>query len=112
VSRKLLNCWIVALWLWLTSLFNGTHRYFWTRESYSFKGRVLHAGVAQGVAWKTLSIVELVPNKHDFPSFDNFLFLFRGRYRVWRFRVEEVKRFDTEAEALEFSQFGAKQNGC
>jgi len=108
VSRKLLNCWIVALWLWLPSLGGGARRYLFARTSYAFKGRVLHAGVGQGVGWRSLSIVELVPNKHEFPSLDNFLVLFRGRYRVWRLRIEEVRRFDTQAEALEFAKFGAK----
>lgn len=102
---RMLNCWIVALWLWLSSLRGTTRRYLWTRKSYSFKGRVLHSGVAQGIGWKSLSIVEYIPPKHDLWSRRNVLILFSGKYRVWRLRVEEVRRFDSKEEALAFAYF-------
>ena len=33
------------------------------------------------------------------------MILFAGKYRVWRLRVEEVRRFDSKEEALAFAYF-------
>lgn len=107
MTRLPLNCLIVAGWFWLASLGGKGRRYVWTRRSYSFHGVIPHGGVAEAVAWKTLSVIEYIPNKQDFPSFRNFLVLFQGRYRVWRLRVEEVGRFNTRQEALRFAMTGA-----
>lgn len=104
----MLNCWIVALHLWLTSLFSKARRYFFFRQSYSFEGVILHAGVAQGVNWKTLTVVELVPNKSEFGTLQNFLLLFRGRYRVWELRAVKARRFDSLDDALAFANFERK----
>jgi len=105
MSRRMLNCWIVALWLWVPTLFTPDRRYIWSRKSYSFKGRVPHAGVAQAIGWKSLAVIEYIPPKHDLWTRRNILILFAGKYRVWRLRVEEVRRFDSRAEALAFAYF-------
>ena len=52
-----------------------------------------------------MSVMEYIPNKAEFPSMRNFMVLFVGRYRVWRLRVEEVRRFDSKEEALAFAYF-------
>lgn len=102
--RVPLNCLIVAGWLWLASLGGKSRRYAWTRRSYKFKGAVPHAGVAEAFAWKTMSVIEYIPNKQEFPSWRNFMVLFFGRYRVWRMRVVAVRRFKTRGEALHFAR--------
>lgn len=102
--RYPLNCLIVAGWLWLTSFGGRGRRYIWNRRSYKFKGAILHGGVAEAFVWKTLSVIEYVPNHHDFGTWRNILVLFFGRYRVWRLRVIEVRRFQTKDEALNFAK--------
>lgn len=108
MSRPLLNCWLVALHLWIISLFSKARRYLFFRQSYSFSGMILHAGVAQGVDWKTLTIVEFVPTKPEFGTLRNFMLLFRGRYRVWELRAVKSRRFDSLDDALAFANFERK----
>lgn len=93
------------MWLWLASFGRKSRRYAWIRWSYAFRGFIPHFGVAEGVRWKTLSVVEYIPPKADCGTWRNLVILFRGRYRVWRFRIEAVKRFDTRQEALAFALF-------
>lgn len=104
MSRIPLNCLIVAGWLWLASFGGKGRRYIWKRRSYKFKGVVPHSGVAEAFGWKTLSIIEYIPNKHEFPSYRNFLILFYGRYRVWKMRAVEVRSFKTRSEALAYAK--------
>lgn len=108
MARRLLNCWIVALWLWVPSLFSSARRYLWSRKSYSFHGRILHAGVAQLAGWRLLSVIEFVPPKGKRWTRENVVVLFRGQFRVWRLRLEEVQRFDTREEAIAFAKWGVK----
>lgn len=102
--RLPLNCLIVAGWLWFASLGGKGRRYVWKRRSYKFKGMIPHAGIAEAFAWKSMSVIEYIPNKQEFPSWRNFLVLFFGRYRVWRLRVVAVRRFRTRNEALQFAR--------
>jgi len=104
MMRLPLNGLIVAAWLWLAGFKSKGRRYVWKRRSYKFKGAVPHAGIAEAFAWKTISVIEYIPNKQEFPSWRNFLVLFIGRYRVWRLRVVSVRRFRTKAEALQFAR--------
>lgn len=102
--RLPLNCLIVAGWLWLASFFSKGRRYVFFRRSYKFKGAIPHSGVSESFAWKTMSVIEYIPNKQEFPSWRNFLVLFFGRYRVWRMRVVAVRRFRTRDEALHYAR--------
>ena len=108
--RALLNCWIVAMWLWLAAWGGKGRRYIWTRWSYSFRGLIPHFGVGEGVRWKSLAVIEFVPKKRDLGTWRNFLILFRGQYRVWRLHVVEVRRFDTREEALAYAFFKGGQH--
>lgn len=101
--RHLSNCWFEAIRLWLAALWSRARRYLWFRTSTSFKGLILHAGIAQGLNWKTLVIVEFVPMKREFGTLRNLLILFRGRYRIWRFRLQGVKHCDTLKEAMKIA---------
>lgn len=102
--RLPLNCLIVAGWLWLASLGGKSRRYAFFRRSYKFKGAIPHAGIAEAFTWKTMSVIEYIPNKQEFPSARNFLILFFGQYRVWRMRVVAVRRFRTRNEALHYAR--------
>ena len=106
--RALLNCWLVAMWLWLASLGHRRRRYIFTRLSYAFRGKVPHFGAAEAPRWKLLTVVEFIPIKAEFGTRRNWLVLFRGRYRVWRLRVDAVRRFDSRAEALAFAYWGTE----
>jgi len=102
-TRLPLNCLIVAFWLWLASLGGRRRRYLWFRRSYPFRGALPHSGIGEGIAWRTFTVVEYIPNKSQLGTRNNLVVLFRGRYRVWRFRVESVRRFDHRADALTFA---------
>lgn len=66
----------------------------------------MHAGIAQSINWKTLVVVEAIPVKKELGTRRNMLVLFRCRHRVWRFRLNTVKHFDTLEEAMEFAGIG------
>ena len=104
MMRVPLNCLIVAGWLWLSSLGGKGRRYVFFRRSYKFKGAIPHAGVAEAFALKTMSVIEYIPNKAEFPSWRNFMVLFVGQYRVWKMRPVAVRRFRTRQAALNFAK--------
>lgn len=94
--RPMLNCLIVALWLWLRSWGKA---YIWTRRSLHFKGTVPHAGTAHRMRGKRgIAVVEYVPPKNDLWTRRNMLVVFDGTYRVWEMRPVSVKRFKTMRE--------------
>lgn len=102
--RLPLNCLIVALWLWLAGLGGKRRRYGWFRPSYCFRGLVPHSGIAEGVAWRQMTVVEYIPVKAELGTLRNLLVLFHGRYRVWHFRVHSVRRFKDRAAALRYAR--------
>jgi hypothetical protein len=93
-----LNCWLVALWLWLAS---RGRAYLWVRRSLHFGGWMAHFGTAHPAGRRGLYVVEYVPPKSRLWSRDNFVLLFRGRYRVWHFRAGNVRSFATMAQVRE-----------
>lgn len=93
----MLNCWIVAMWLWLLS--HG-RRYLWVIRSHSFRGLIPHFGVAERCGWRYLRAIEYIPPKSKLWTSKNVLIAFDGSYRVWHFRVEAVRRFATKEQAL------------
>ncbi len=95
--RHLLNCLIVAALLWVATLKYKT--YLFTRRSLHFRGLIPHAGVASSQRYRRLVVVEYVPPKSRLWSRDNFLLLFRGRYRVWEFRAVRSRTVGTLNEA-------------
>lgn len=90
--RPLLNCWIVAMWLWAVSRLRA---YVWTRRSIHFRGLVPHFGTAHPAGWRRAHVVEYIPPKRDLWTPRNFLVLFSGSYRVWEFRAVRVRRFSS-----------------
>lgn len=96
--RVLLNCWLVAMWIWLAG---HCRQYIWTRRSHSFKGKILHFGAANAAFWKTVKVIEYIPPKRHLWTRRNKLLLFEGTYRVWHLRVHTVRRHRSRQSALE-----------
>ena len=96
-KRALLNCWIVAMWLWA-----ATHckQYAWVRRSHAFAGLIPHFGFAERNGWRHLRAIEYVPPKNRRWSKDDFVIGFAGHYRVWHFRVEAVRSWATKEQAM------------
>ena len=86
--RPLLNCWIVAIWLWVASRGRAL---LWMRRSLHFRGLIPHAGTVHHAGFRRLFMTEYIPSK----SVAEFAPLFQGRYRVWEFRAVRVRRFQT-----------------
>lgn len=91
-----LNCWIVAMWLWVLG---HCKHYAWIRRSYSFKGYLPHFGIAEHGGWKYLRVVEYIPPKKKWTR-KNFLVAFEGSYRVWHFRLVSVRRHASKELAM------------
>lgn len=90
--RPLLNCWIVAIWLWAASRGRAL---IWMRRSLHFRGVIPHAGTCHHAGRRRMRMVEYIPCKAALWSRRNFVFLFDGTYRVWEFRAVRVRRFSS-----------------
>lgn len=88
--RPLLNCWIVAIWLWAAS--HG-RALLWMRRSLHFRGWIPHAGVAWHGGFRRLYLIEYIPHRSS-----SLAPLFAGRYRVWEFRAIRCRSFQTMRE--------------
>ncbi len=97
----LLNCFIVAMWIWGASRFRS---YLWTRRSLHFAGLIPHFGTAEFGGWKRIFVREYVPHKSRVWTRDNLVILFRGRHRVWELRPVRVRHFKTDEEARAWIQ--------
>lgn len=76
--RPKLNCWFVAMYLWLASRARG---YAWVRRSKSFRGLIPHFGYAEEMAGH-LIVIEYVPPAGRPWTLENKVIVFRGRYKV------------------------------
>lgn len=97
MSRVMLNCWLVAMWLWLIG---HCRQYAWVRRSHSFGGLIPHFGIAESRGWKMLRVIEYVPPKRKLWSRDNWLIGFRGTYRVYHFRLIGIARHESKEQAM------------
>ena len=80
-----LNCWLVAMWLWL---FSHGRCVIGVRRSVSLGGLVPHFLVIRGRgAW--LTVIDYVPTnrKTSFFGRGDFALLFNGQYRMRRYRL-------------------------
>lgn len=93
--RPLLNCWIVAIWLWVASRGRAL---IWMRRSLHFRGLIPHSGTIQHAGWRRLYLTEYIPFKAKLWTRDNLVLLFAGRYRVWEFRAVRCRSFRTMAD--------------
>lgn len=97
MTRVMLNCWLVAMWLWLLG---HCRQYAWIRRSHAFRGLIPHFGFAEQCGWRYLRVIEYIPPKRVLWSRRNLLFAFDGCYRVWHFRLQAVRKHPTKAMAL------------
>lgn len=97
-TYKRLNCLIVALRFWFASRGRSI---FGVRRSEGLGGMVPHALVIrERGAW--LTVVDYVPRKRkaSFFGHGDFALLFRGRYRVRRYRLVEKGAGDCVRSAI------------
>lgn len=95
--RLRLNCWVVAMWLWLSGL---GRQYIWIRRSHAFGGLIPHFGYAGRAGWRQIKVIEYIPPPKRRWSRDDFVLGFTGSYRVWHFRLLSVRRHTSMAQAL------------
>ena len=56
----MLNCWLVAMWLWIQ--FRG-HGWAGVRRSHAFKGMIPHFGYAERTGFRRYRSIEYIPPK-------------------------------------------------
>ena len=95
--RARLNCWIVAMWLWL--LAHGK-TYVWLRRSHIFFGLIPHFGHTERLGLRRFRSIEYRPPKGRRWSKDDFVLAFSGHYIVTHFRIVAVHRWATKEQAL------------
>ena len=106
--KRRLNCWIVAMHLWLMSRGRG---YSIVTRSHAFGGKIPHFLYGRITGWGKLQVIEYVPPKNQRWRTD-FVFCFPGSYRVWDLQVIGVHRCATEEQALTgiFGHFGDRND--
>ena len=95
--RRLLNCWLVAMWFWCRSLCRYPVA---IRRSHTFLF-VPHFVATLPGKWRHFYAVEYIPPRRRRWTLDDFFLLFRGRYRVTEYRAVSVHGFDTRDEVIE-----------
>lgn len=96
-KRAMLNCWLVAVWLWLLS-YGKT--YIWLRRSHAFFGLIPHFGHAERMGLRKFRSIEYCPPKGKRWSKDDFVIAFAGHYVVVHYKVMAVRRWATKEQAL------------
>lgn len=95
--RKRLNCWLVAMSLWLMS--HGK-QYVAVRRSHAFRGKIPHFLYAHGVSLRYFRVIEFVPVRDANGRRSRLWFWFPGKFRVVHCEVVAVRCWATEAQAL------------
>ena len=103
--RTMLNCWIVAMWLWLQ--FHG-HGWAGVRRSHSFLGLVPHFGYAERTGFRRYRSIEYIPPKSKLWTADDMALIFSGRYVVVHYEAIAVHTWATKEQALADHYFHGK----
>lgn len=96
-KRALLNCWLVAMWLWLQS--HGK-QYAWLRRSHAFNGLIPHFGYSERTGLRRFRSIEYRPPKGRLWSEDDLGLIFSGHYVVIHHEIIAVRRWATREQAL------------
>lgn len=96
-KRALLNCWVVAMWLWLQTF---GRQYVWLRRSHAFAGLIPHFGYSERTGLRRFRSIEYRPPKGRRWSPDDFVIAFAGHYVVVHYEVVSVRRWATKEQAL------------
>ena len=96
-ARARLNCWIVAMWLWL-----GAHgkTYIWLRRAHVFRGLIPHFGHSERLGLRYFRSIEYRPPKGKRWTKDDFVIAFSGHYVVVHYRILSVRRWTTKEQAV------------
>ena len=94
--RRLLNCWLVAMWFFGKSWFAYPVA---IRRSHALL-IVPHFIATLPGKWRHFFAVEYIPPRRRRWTLDDFVLLFRGRYRVTEYRAVSVRWFDTRDEVI------------
>lgn len=97
-ARKLTNCIIVAVVIWLRAW--RIKPYIFVRRSFSFRGVVPHSGAVIPIGFRRLAVIEACPPKADLWSARNMLVFFEPSYRVWIVTPISVERYPTLTAAM------------
>lgn len=97
-ARKLTNCIIVAVVVWLRAW--RIKPYIFVRRSFSFRGVVPHSGAVIPIGFRRLAVIETCPPKSKLWSARNLLVVFEPSYRVWIVQPVSVQRYQTLSAAL------------
>lgn len=97
MSRPMLNCWLVAMWIWGVG---HCRQYAWVRRSHSFRGLIPHFGFAERAGWRYMRTVEYVPPSRRRWTRRDCVILFDGHYVVRHFRLLSIRRWATKEQAL------------
>lgn len=93
----MLNCWLVAMWLWIQS--HG-RSLIWIRRSHSFFGLLPHFGTSERLGFRAFRSVEYVPPRHRLWSRQDKGLLFCGHYVVKHYKLIAVRRWATKEQAI------------
>lgn len=96
-KRVMLNCWLVAMWLWINA--HG-RTYIWLRRSHSFYGLIPHFGHAERMGLRKFRSIEYRPPKGRLWSRTDKGLLFFGHYAVMHYEVVAVHRWATKEQAI------------
>ena len=95
--RRLSNCWLVAMSLWLAS---RGREYSIVRRSRHFSGLLPHFLYGGRAGWRYFKVIEFVPIKDlETGKRSRLLFWFPGKFRVIHCRVESVRCWATKEQA-------------
>ena len=104
-ARRLLNCWLVAMWFWGRSWFAHPVA---IRRSHAF-ALVPHFIATMPSRWRHFFAVEYIPPRRRRWTLDDFVLLFRGRYRVTEYRAERVLWFEDRAAAVAWMEWASRK---
>jgi len=106
--RAMLNCWFVAMWLWLHTL---GKQYVWLRRSHFFRGLLPHFGYSERTGLRRFRSIEYRPPKNRLWTRDDFGLVFLGHYVVTHYQIVSVRRWATREQALADHYFPKNKNG-
>jgi len=98
-----MNCWIVAMWLWLAA---GGHPYSWVRRSHAFRGLIPHFGYSERTGFRYYRSIEYRPPKNRLWTEEDLGIVFSGEFVVTHYRLIAVRRWETKEQALADHYFG------
>lgn len=95
-AHRLYNCWLAAMWFWWYA--RAKHPVAIRRSRHWWF--VPHFVATLPSRWRHFHAVEYVPPRKRRWTTQDFVVLFRGRYRVTEYRAVGVQWFDSREDVL------------